>query len=125
MRAPASASVTWYRPIFPLQSAVPPPLKEARKVEIFDTSLRDGLQQPNIDISVPNAVNLLRQMAAFGVHYAEIGFAGANQFVTDLTAASVSMASLIQQTRSWKESKLRVSPISVLLHLGINLIGPG
>jgi 2-isopropylmalate synthase len=26
-------------------------------------------------------------MAAFGVHYAEIGFAGANQFVTDLTAA--------------------------------------
>jgi 2-isopropylmalate synthase len=26
-------------------------------------------------------------MAAFGVHYAEIGFAGANQFVSDLTAA--------------------------------------
>jgi 2-isopropylmalate synthase len=26
-------------------------------------------------------------MAAFGVHYAEIGFAGANQFVGDLTAA--------------------------------------
>ena len=27
-------------------------------------------------------------MAAFGVRYAEIGFAGANQFVTDLTAPS-------------------------------------
>ena len=62
-------------------------MKEARKVEIFDTSLRDGLQQPNIDISVPNAVSLLHHMAAFGIHYAEIGFAGANQFVTDLTAA--------------------------------------
>jgi hypothetical protein len=36
-------------------------MKEARKVEIFDTSLRDGLQQPNIDISVPNAVNLLQR----------------------------------------------------------------
>jgi len=60
---------------------------EARKVEIFDTSLRDGMQQPNIDVSVPNAVSLLHRMAAFGVHYAEIGFAGANQFVTDLTAA--------------------------------------
>ena len=59
----------------------------ARKVELFDTSLRDGLQQPNIDISVPNAVSLLQRMAAFGVHYAEIGFAGANQFVADLTAA--------------------------------------
>ena len=60
---------------------------ETVRVEIFDTSLRDGMQQPNIDISVPNAVSLLQHMAAFGVHYAEIGFAGANQFVTDLTAA--------------------------------------
>src|SRR6185312_6675333 len=57
------------------------------KVELFDTSLRDGLQQPNLDISVPNAVALLERMGEFGVHYAEIGFAGANQFVSDLTAA--------------------------------------
>ncbi|MFP5234920.1 MAG: alpha-isopropylmalate synthase regulatory domain-containing protein [Acidobacteriota bacterium] len=58
-----------------------------RRVELFDTSLRDGLQQPNLEISVPNAVTLLQRMSAFGVHYAEIGFAGANQFVTDLTHA--------------------------------------
>jgi 2-isopropylmalate synthase len=58
-----------------------------RKIELFDTSLRDGLQQPNLEISVPNAVMLLQRMAAFGVHYAEIGFAGANQFVADLTSA--------------------------------------
>jgi 2-isopropylmalate synthase len=58
-----------------------------RKVELFETSLRDGIQQPNIDISVPSAVTLLQRMAAFGVHYAEIGFAGANQFVGDLTGA--------------------------------------
>jgi 2-isopropylmalate synthase len=62
---------------------------ETGRVEIFDTSLRDGLQQPNIDISVPNAVALLQHMAGFGVHYAEIGFAGANQFVSDLTTALV------------------------------------
>jgi 2-isopropylmalate synthase len=59
----------------------------ARKVEIFDTSLRDGMQQPNIEISVPNAVSLLQRMSGFGVHYAEIGFSGANQFVADLTGA--------------------------------------
>ncbi|HEY1254380.1 MAG TPA: alpha-isopropylmalate synthase regulatory domain-containing protein [Terracidiphilus sp.] len=59
----------------------------ARKVELFDTSLRDGMQQPNIDISVPNAVGLLERMAAFGIRYAEIGFAGANQFVGDLASA--------------------------------------
>jgi 2-isopropylmalate synthase len=58
-----------------------------RQIEIFDTSLRDGLQQPNLEISVPAAVHLLERMAAFGVHYAEIGFAGANQFVTHLAHA--------------------------------------
>src|SRR5215472_18571576 len=58
-----------------------------RRVELFDTSLRDGMQQPNLEISVPNAITLLQRMSAFGVHYAEIGFAGAHQFVSDLTAA--------------------------------------
>ena len=62
-----------------------------RKVEIFETSLRDGLQQPNLDISVPSAVSLFERMAAFGVQYAEIGFAGANQFVGDLTVALASV----------------------------------
>jgi 2-isopropylmalate synthase len=59
----------------------------SRKVELFDTSLRDGLQQPNLEISVPNAIALLQRMSAFGVRYAEIGFAGAYDFVGDLTAA--------------------------------------
>ena len=58
-----------------------------RRVELFETSLRDGLQQPNLEISVPNAVGLLQRMAGFGVRYAEIGFAGANRFVEDLTTA--------------------------------------
>ncbi|MGC9159275.1 MAG: alpha-isopropylmalate synthase regulatory domain-containing protein [Terracidiphilus sp.] len=62
-------------------------MNQTPKVELFDTSLRDGLQQPNIDISVPNAIGLLRRMDAFGVRYAEIGFAGANQFVADLAGA--------------------------------------
>jgi len=57
------------------------------RVELFDTSLRDGLQQPNLEISLPNAVGLLQRMAGFGVSYAEIGFAGANQFVGDLCGA--------------------------------------
>lgn len=65
------------------------PLKSTNspKVELFDTSLRDGLQQPNLEISVPNAVLLLQRMGTFGIHFAEIGFAGANQFVNDLTSA--------------------------------------
>ena len=61
------------------------------KVELFDTSLRDGMQQPNLEISVPNAAVLLQHMAGFGIRYAEIGFAGANQFVGDLTSALTSV----------------------------------
>jgi 2-isopropylmalate synthase len=59
----------------------------SRHVELFDTSLRDGLQQPDLEISVPNAIGLLQRMSGFGVRYAEIGFAGANRFVSELTAA--------------------------------------
>ena len=60
---------------------------QARKVELFDTSLRDGLQQPNLEISAPGAVGLLQRMSAFGVRYAEVGFAGANQFIGELMSA--------------------------------------
>ena len=60
---------------------------QERSVELFDTSLRDGLQQPNLEISVPNAVRFLQRTGAFGVRYAEVGFAGANQFVGELTEA--------------------------------------
>ena len=59
----------------------------SRPVELFDTSLRDGLQQPGLEISIPNAIGLLQRMSAFGVRYAEIGFAGANRFVSELTTA--------------------------------------
>jgi 2-isopropylmalate synthase len=62
-----------------------------RRIELFDTSLRDGLQQPNLEISVPNAVLLLQRMGAFGIHFAEIGFAAANQFVGELTGALASV----------------------------------
>jgi 2-isopropylmalate synthase len=58
-----------------------------RQVELFDTSLRDGLQQPDLEISAANAVGLLQRMSGFGVRYAEIGFAGANRFVSELTDA--------------------------------------
>ena len=61
------------------------------RVTLREVGLRDGLQQPGLEISVPNAVLLLQHMAKFGVHYAEIGFAGANQFVGDLTSALTSV----------------------------------
>ena len=77
------------------------------QVELFDTSLRDGLQQPDLEISVPNAVLLLQRMAAFGVRYAEIGFAGANQFVSDLTTALEPVDTGAMKLRSFGRSRGR------------------
>ncbi len=74
-----------------LSQAASPVVRAVELIELFDTSLRDGLQQPNIQISVPNAIGLLQRMASFGVQYAEIGFAGANHFVSDLTEALASV----------------------------------
>ena len=103
------------------------------RVELFDTSLRDGLQQPNLDISVPNAVGLLERMGEFGVGYAEIGFAGANQFVGDLASALHSVdtgamkLALFGRTRGrgskveeWADAKIMVRhkervPVSVVV----------
>jgi 2-isopropylmalate synthase len=92
-----------------------------RKVELFDTSLRDGLQQPNLEISVKHAVGLLERMGAFGVRYAEIGFAGANQFVGELASAlkdvdtGAMQLSLFGRTRApgtrvehWRDAKYMV-----------------
>ena len=36
-----------------------------RKIELFDTSRSDGPQQPNLDISVRNAVPPLQRMMAW------------------------------------------------------------
>ena len=49
---------------------------DATKIELFDTSLRDGMQQPNLEISVANAVGLLQRMGAFGVKARRSGLQG-------------------------------------------------
>jgi 2-isopropylmalate synthase len=83
-----------------------------RKVEVFDTSLRDGMQQPNLEISVPNAVAFLQRMAAFGVKYAEIGFAGANRFVDDLTSAMASVDTGAMQLALFGRTRGRGTKVS-------------
>jgi len=62
---------------------------KTRRVELFDTSLRDGLQQPNLDISVQNAVMLLQRMELLACATRRSALP-ANQFVSDLTGALAS-----------------------------------
>ena len=58
-------------------------------VEIFGTLFRDGMQGRNMKMSLPDALNVLHMMQGVGFHYAELGFAGSNDFSTKLIRAAV------------------------------------
>ncbi len=51
-----------------------PAVDEARRVHIFDTTLRDGEQSPGISLNVPEKVEIAQQLARLGVDVIEAGF---------------------------------------------------
>src|ERR1700733_11068085 len=48
------------------------------QVEIYDTTLRDGSQGEGINFSVADKLRIAEKIDAFGIHYIEGGFPGAN-----------------------------------------------
>jgi 2-isopropylmalate synthase len=48
------------------------------RIELYDTTLRDGAQQEGISLSVEDKLAITRRLDALGVHYIEGGYAGAN-----------------------------------------------
>lgn len=51
---------------------------DARKVELYDTTLRDGTQMEGISLSVDDKLKIARKMDEAGVHYIEGGYPGSN-----------------------------------------------
>ncbi len=50
----------------------------ARKVEIYDTTLRDGCQGEDISLSVSDKTRIAARLDELGIHYIEGGWPGAN-----------------------------------------------
>ena len=50
-----------------------------RKIEVFDSSLRDGAQGCGISYSVADKLNILKALDEFGVDYIEAGNPSSNQ----------------------------------------------
>src|SRR4051795_7349573 len=48
------------------------------KVEIYDTTLRDGSQLEGISLTVEDKLRIAEQLDWLGVHYIEAGWPGAN-----------------------------------------------
>src|SRR6188472_3308185 len=54
-------------------------MSEARRhVEVFDTTLRDGLQVEGVSATVEDKLRIAEQLDLLGVHYIEGGWPGAN-----------------------------------------------
>ena len=54
-----------------------------RHIEIYDTTLRDGTQAENFNISVEDKIKICRALDDFGVDYIEGGWPGANPLSTN------------------------------------------
>ena len=52
--------------------------RAAKRVEIYDTTLRDGAQLEGISFTVEDKLKIARQLDRLGVHYIEGGWPGAN-----------------------------------------------
>ncbi|MHC4871596.1 MAG: citramalate synthase [Planctomycetota bacterium] len=50
----------------------------AKKVEIYDTTLRDGTQGEGVSISVAGKLDIARELDKFGIQYIEGGWPGSN-----------------------------------------------
>ena len=52
--------------------------RDMRLVEVFDTTLRDGLQVEGVSATVDDKLRIAQQLDVLGVHYIEGGWPGAN-----------------------------------------------
>lgn len=56
----------------------PPAASATKKIEIYDTTLRDGAQLEGISLTVDDKLRIAEQLDYLGVHYIEAGWPGAN-----------------------------------------------
>src|SRR5216110_2305385 len=58
----------------------------ARKIVVYDTTLRDGAQGPDVSFSAADKERIARQLDALGFDYVEAGFPGSNPKDAELFA---------------------------------------
>jgi len=49
-----------------------------RRIEIYDTTLRDGSQAEDISLSLDDKISIITRLDQLGIHYIEAGWPGAN-----------------------------------------------
>jgi 2-isopropylmalate synthase len=112
--------------------SIPPPVPEFRpdagpggaRVEIFDTTLRDGAQSEGISYSVEDKLKILRALDRLGVDFIEGGWPGANpkdaEFFERAHRETLAHARLVAfgSTRRARENAARDAGLKRLLDAG-------
>jgi len=75
-----------------------PPMHATQRVELFDTTLRDGAQTAGISFSVKDKIRIAERLADFGIDWIEGGWPGASP-KDDIFFEQM-------QKRNWNHSKL-------------------
>ncbi len=73
-------------------------MNEARRIEIYDTTLRDGTQREGISLSCDDKVRIAESLDSLGVAYIEGGWPGSNPKDADFFDRAKSM--------SWRTAKI-------------------
>ncbi|HET7318410.1 MAG TPA: citramalate synthase [Nitrospirota bacterium] len=82
------------------------------KVQLYDTTLRDGAQAEDVNFSVEDKIRIARKLDQFGVHYIEGGWPGSNprdvEFFGEMRRVKLKRAKLAAFGAT-RRAKLRVS----------------
>ena len=99
-----------------------------RKVELFDTTLRDGAQTEGISYSVNDKIKIVKKLDEIGIHYIEGGWPGSNpkdkEFFSKLKKSRLKNAELVAfgSTRRADKSASSDANLKSLLDAGTEVI---
>ncbi|MGZ6987022.1 MAG: hypothetical protein ACXVKP_19150 [Ilumatobacteraceae bacterium] len=98
-----------------MSNVIVEPAGARRTVEVFDTTLRDGLQVEGVSATVDDKLRIAEQLDYLGVHFIEGGWPGANpkdieffaRAATELQLSTSTMVAFGSIRRPWWHSGRR------------------
>ncbi len=99
-----------------------------KKVELYDTTLRDGSQREGISFSVADKLNILKKLDELGIHYIEGGWPGASpkddEFFNKAAEVSLANARLVAfgSTRRQNTGVAKDATIQALANAGTDVV---
>jgi 2-isopropylmalate synthase len=93
--------------------------KKKFRVEILDTTFRDGMQQEGMKMGLKESLRVIKKMAGLGLHYAELGFAGSHSSVTKRIEAAVAIKDELYPMKLAAFGRTKEEDVEEIIRLGV------